>query len=172
MTFALKPIFSSVNPIKPCIFPPQSFFSVSRKDIPPVNVQHRNFGTFTDKVLYMLTGMKRLNIEETQQAIKHHQKLFVVHASIANHDQASEHYEKYYAMQLFREPKDYSTKEYYLNLLEGKKIEDLSINELREIVELYQYGLKHNDSILYAFVIHQKLQKYQSLLSHQEKGSD
>lgn len=160
--FSLRPI-STVLSIRCSNYFPR-IFSVPRSNIPPVAMQQRTFGTWTDTILYLLTGMKRMTSEEAEQARKDHQKLWAAYASIPMHEEAHEHYERVYSLQLFKEPKDFEMMKYYSNLFK-KKEEDLSLEELVEIVELYQFALGQNRDLVAFFALNQKLKKYQSVLS-------
>ena len=126
-------------------------------------------GHTTRKCFEILTGMKQLNAEERTQALIDHQRLWVAHASIDNHEQAHKHYEMLYSMQLFQKVQDFSVQQYYLNLLEKKSSEELTSEEIKEIISLYTFAVDINHDIFVSVDLNEKLQKYQALLSKREK---
>jgi hypothetical protein len=119
-----------------------------------------------EKIIHTLIGPK-LTPTEVKQQICDHQKLWVIHYSINNHAGADRNYEMFYSMQLFDRPKDFSTQEHYLDLLD-KKIEDLSNAQLQELVDLYEFGVKKNDDFFVQGAIQAKLKMYQAHLSARE----
>jgi hypothetical protein len=143
-----------------------TIFHVKRSLIPPAQ---RNFGTWTTKLLELVTGMKRLNPQETEQAIIDHQKLWVAHASINNHPQAHDHYELFYSMQLFRQPKNFEVQKYYSGLVLDKKGEELSLEETQRVVALYQFAIARNRDPFAVFDLNAKLRHYQA---HLDKRSE
>ncbi len=117
------------------------------------------------KGLEMVAGTKVLNAEEKEKALINHQKLWAAHALVFNFAEVRRHYEISYVIQLLKEPKDFSTYQYYSNLLENKKPVELTPEELREIVDLYQFALAENENPVAAFLLKIQLQKYQGLPS-------
>lgn len=126
-------------------------------------LQKRPLHSITEKVLYLLTGLKPLNPEARKQAICNHQKLWVAHFSIHNHEEADRHWEMSYSIQLTDIPKDFSTQKYYLGLIE-KKNEELTRTERQELVDLYHFAVKETESPIWRWQLKQKLAEYHSLL--------
>ena len=93
-----------------------------------------------------------------------HQKLWVAHASIANHAEAHAHYEMCCSMQLFQEPKDFRTQQHYLNLLRKKASEELTTEDLQEIIGLYAFALTHNHELFAFFRSQREIAKISSTL--------
>ena len=160
MTFALRSISSHL----PTMRLYAQTLSVPRRNIP--HIQRRELHKFVEKILHTLIGPK-LTPAEVKQQISDHQKLWVIHYSVCHHAGAHRHYEQFYAMQLFERPKDFSTQEHYLDLLR-KKTEDLSTDQLQELVDLYKFGLEKNDDFFVQGAIQSKLKMYQAHLSARE----
>lgn len=151
-------------------------FLVPRKAFPPAHIQSRHyvdFAGFVRKVIIAVTGVQPLNAEETQEVIKCQQILWVAHWSIDNHEAADEHYELAYSMQLFHEPKNFDTQQYYISLIEKAKSE-LTLKEIKEIIDMYQLAISQTTlsirDLCYTPSLKKKLEEYQILLSEKEKG--
>ena len=74
-----------------------------------------------------------------------------------------EHYEMAYSMQLFQNPKNFEVQQYYIYLLEKPK-NQLSIEELDKIIEMYRFAIRQSD-LLICWELEKKLQEYQVLLA-------
>lgn len=126
------------------------------------SIQQRSLHPLAQKALYVLTGMRPLSADEKKQLLGKHQKLWVAHFSIHDHIATEHHWEKFYAMQLADDPKDFSTQKYYLDLLEKKKT-DLTPDEVQDMVDLYLLALEQSQDPITRWGLKRKLAEYQAL---------
>lgn len=132
-------------------------------------VQLRPLHSITGKAHYLLTYPKTMTLEEKTEAVEMHQKLWVAHYSIHNHQELARHWKMFNTLQLFENPKDVSTQQYYLGLLKKDK-EKLTLKELQELVDLYQLALQKAYEPTWRWCLKKKLAEYNSLLPSLGRG--